>query len=302
MEKNHTLKALITEWLEIKKISVKISTYYRYVYIIEQYVLPFFGDISMKDLEDFNLNKFVINLQKTQSPTSIKNTMVIFKSILGYASKRYGYRFQLDFVAIPKAHTEELRVLSTKEKNKLEKFCLEKNNLRYLGIIICLNTGLRVGEICGLKWDCIDLERRSIKVTKTIQRVYNKEDKNSMVIIDVPKSQTSIRTIPISTKLYNILKPLKKQYNKNCYFLTGQADSFVEPRVYQKFFKNCVDDCKIKNFHFHQLRHTFATDCINVGMDTKSLSEVLGHSNVKITLDRYVHSSFQAKKKYLEKL
>ena len=302
MEQNHTLKAIIKEWLEIKQISVKTSTYYRYVYIIGQYILPFFGDITMKELEDFNFNKFVIYQQKTIGPVSIKNNMVMFKSILGYASKRYGYRFQLDFIAIPKTHTEELRVLSTKEKNKLEKYCLEKNDLRHLGIIICLNTGLRVGEICALKWDCIDLERRCIKVTKTIQRIYNKEDRNSMVVIDVPKSQTSIRTIPISTKLYNILKPLKKDYNKNCYFLSGSATVYKEPRTYQQFFKDCVEKCNINNFHFHQLRHTFATDCINVGMDTKSLSEVLGHSNVKITLDRYVHSSFQAKKKYLEKL
>ena len=302
MENKKKLNLVIDEWLQFKKIAVKESTYYRYLYIVNQYIIPYFEDIDLKELEQYNFNDFIENLLKILKPVSAKNVITILKYILNYAERKYDYRFHLDLVAIPKIHKEELRVLSIKEKLKLEKYCLKNNTLRDIGILVCLNTGLRIGEICALKWNCIDLERHCIRVKETMQRVYNKEENRSKVIIDVPKSQTSIRIIPISTKIYNILKPLKKQYSRNSYFLTGSIEEYIEPRNYQFMFKRCLDNCNIKEFHFHQLRHTFATDCVRVGMDTKSLSEVLGHSNVSITLEKYVHSSFNSKKKFLEKL
>lgn len=296
------LEKVIKEWLQFKKISIKESTYFRYVYIIDQYILPYFKDYDMKALVKCDFNVYIGNLLKFLSPTTVKNTIGVFKSILKYAQSKYGYTFNFDFVAVPKVHTEELRVLSKQEKNKLERYCKKNNTLRDIGILICLNTGLRIGEICALKWNCIDLDRHCIKVKRTMQRIYNKDDKKSIVKEDIPKTQKSERTIPISTKLYDILKPMKNNFSKNSYFLTGSEYNYIEPRNYQYMFKKCLKDCKIKDFHFHQLRHTFATDCINVGMDTKSLSEILGHTNVKVTLDKYVHSSFNSKRKYLEKL
>lgn len=296
------LEKVIKEWLQFKKISIKESTYFRYVYIIDQYILPYFKDYDMKALVKCDFNVYIGNLLKFLSPTTVKNTIGVFKSILKYAQSKYGYTFNFDFVAVPKVHTEELRVLSKQEKNKLERYCKKNNTLRDIGILICLNTGLRIGEICALKWNCIDLDRHCIKVKRTMQRIYNKDDKKSIVKEDIPKTQKSERTIPISTKLYDILKPMKNNFSKNSYFLTGSEYNYIEPKNYQYMFKKCLKDCKIKDFHFHQLRHTFATDCINVGMDTKSLSEILGHTNVKVTLDKYVHSSFNSKRKYLEKL
>lgn len=296
------LEKVIAEWLQFKKISIKESTYFRYVYIIDQYILPYFKDYDMKALVKYDFNIYIGNLLKFLSPITVKNTIGVFKSILKYAQSKYGYTFNFDFVAVPKVHTEELRVLSKQEKNKLERYCKKNNTLRDIGILICLNTGLRIGEICALKWNCIDLDRHCIKVKRTMQRIYNKDDKKSIVKEDIPKTQKSERTIPISTKLYDILKPMKNNFSKNSYFLTGSEYNYIEPRNYQYMFKKCLKDCKIKDFHFHQLRHTFATDCINVGMDTKSLSEILGHTNVKVTLDKYVHSSFNSKRKYLEKL
>lgn len=296
------LEKVITEWLQFKKNSIKESTYFRYVYIIDQYILPYFKDYDMKALVKYDFNVYIGNLLKFLSPTTVKNTIGVFKSILKYAQSKYGCTFNFDFVAVPKVHTEELRVLSKQEKNKLERYCKKNNTLRDIGILICLNTGLRIGEICALKWNCIDLDRHCIKVKRTMQRIYNKDDKKSIVKEDIPKTQKSERTIPISTKLYDILKPMKNNFSKNSYFLTGSEYNYIEPRNYQYMFKKCLKDCKIKDFHFHQLRHTFATDCINVGMDTKSLSEILGHTNVKVTLDKYVHSSFNSKRKYLEKL
>ena len=302
MNKNQTLNAIIEEWLQFKKITLKESTYYRYVYQINQYIMPHFKNMKMKELEKYDINKFVTELQKKLKASTLKSVVILLKSILSYSMKKYGYKFNFDFIVTPKVRKEEFKVLTAREKAKLEKHCLKNNTLRDIGIIVCLNTGLRIGEICALKWDCIDLEKRCIKVKQTMQRVYNKIDKKSCIVIDAPKSDSSIRSIPLSTKVYNILKPLKKKYSKNSYFLSGSAYTYIEPRNYQKMFKECMKACKIKNCHFHTLRHSFSTDCINVGMDAKSLSEILGHSDVRITLNRYVHSSVNTKKKFLEKL
>ena len=125
MEENKKLNTILEEWLNYKKITVKESTYYRYIYIVEQYIIPNFDDITMKELEHYDFNKYIEKLLEILQPVSVKNTMTIFKSILGFAEKKYGYRFNFDLIAIPKVHTEELRVLSTREKNKLEKYCLK---------------------------------------------------------------------------------------------------------------------------------------------------------------------------------
>ena len=253
MENEKTLKDIVEEWLKFKKITLKESTYFRYIYMINQYILPHFKNIKMKEIENYDFNLFVVQLMKTLKPTSIKNVISLLKSILYYGDKKYGYRYNFDFVAMPKVHKNELRVLSQREKIKLEKYCLKNNTLKHLGIIICLNTGLRIGEICALKWECIDLEKRVLKVRYTMQRIYNKIEKHSIVVIDTPKSESSVRTIPISTKLYNILKPLKKYYSNNSFFLTGLVEKFIEPRTYQRMFEKCMKDCKIKDLHFHRI-------------------------------------------------
>lgn len=205
-------------------------------------------------------------------------------------------------MSLPKINKKEIQILSNKEKQKLEKYCIEQNSLKSLGILICLNTGLRVGEVCALRWENIDFETRRIHVEKTIERIYSKEENKTIVIIDTPKSMTSIRTIPINSKLYNILKQMRGKCKKTDFVLTGLSDHYVEPRNYQYNFKEILKKSKIKRYKFHTLRHTFATNCIEAGMDIKSLSEILGHADVSITLNIYVHSSDKTKRKYLEKI
>lgn len=302
MNNDLKLKQIIEEWLQLKKITLKESTYCGYIYQINQYILPYFKDIDMEELEKYNINKFVESLMESLKPSTLKNVIILLKSILNYSMKKYNYKFNLEFIVTPKVHKKELKVLNSKEKTRLENYCLKNNDLRNIGIVICLNTGLRIGEICALKWNCINLDKHCIMVNQTMQRIYNKIDKKSTIVIDTPKTDNSIRTIPLSTKLYNILKPLKKQYPSNTYFLSGSSCKYIEPRNYQKRFRKCMKACKIKDCHFHTLRHSFSSECIDVGMDPKSLSEILGHSDVSITLNRYVHSNMNIKKRYLERL
>ena len=288
------------EWVEYKKVSIKESTYYNYVFIIDKYLKPEFKDKNIEKIQ--NYNSYIQKLLDNLSPKTVRDIVNVLKAILKYYEDEYNKILHVKRVSLPRLEKKKLDILSQKEKVKLEKYCSEKNDLKTLGIIVCLNTGMRVGEICSLKWKNIDLENKVIYVEKTLQRVYDKDTGNSNIIIDKPKTDCSIRSIPINQKLYEILKPLRKKYKDEDYFLSGKSDEVVEPRNYQYTFKSILKNCKLKPYKFHILRHTFATNCIEVGMDAKSLSEILGHSDVDVTLGIYVHSSDKIKKKYLEKL
>ncbi len=291
------------DWLNHKKISIKQSTYFKYLCSINKYILPELGNLSLNDIRNYDFNLFVEKLmQKKYSSKNIKNILYLLKSILHYIEEKYNYIFKIRNLIIPKENRKLLEILSNKEKNKLENYCINENTLKSLGIVVCLNTGLRIGEICALKWKNIDLNKQILHITCTMQRIYNVQEKKTIISIDSPKTKTSLRDIPISSKMYNILIKLKKKYNDEDFFLTGKTDKFIEPRNYQNTFKKILKKCKIKSYNFHILRHTFATNCVGIGMDIKSLSNILGHASVNITLNQYVHSSYKTQKKFLEKL
>lgn len=302
-DKSITLQKIIDSWLLYKKCKIKESTYYRYQYIIRKYILPNFGEKKAIYLEDYDFNLFINKLIETLSPKTTKDIIVVLKSILKYAERKYNFDFKLDLVSLPKYEPEEIEILSKKDKKQLEEMCYKNATFRNIGILVCLNTGIRIGEICALTWKNINLEKDTLVIDKTMQRIY-KDKNNTIVLIDTPKSKKSIREIPISKKMHSILREIKtrNKINGNEFFLTGEDDKFIEPRRYQYMFKKCLKECNIQDYHFHALRHTFATNCIEIGMDVKSLSEILGHASVDITLNKYVHSSLKTKKTYLEKL
>lgn len=290
------------KWLEMKKISIKESTYYNYMFIIDKYLMPTFKDANLRKLVDYNYNEFVQKLKINLSVKTVRDIGNVLKSILKYSQDEYKFTINLKSINMPKLNVTKIKVLNKREKGKLERYCLKQNTLKSLGVVVCLYTRLRIGELCALKWEDIDIEEKIIYVRKTLQRIYMEKENNSKIIINSPKTNSSVRRVPINNKLYEILKPLKKDYKNEDYFLTGSSEKYVEPRNYQNLFKIFLSECKVKPYKFHILRHTFATYCIEVGMDAKSLSEILGHSNVNITLSRYVHSSDKIKKKFLEKL
>lgn len=290
------------KWLEMKKNSIKESTYCNYMFIIDKYLMPTLRKTSLRKLIDYNYNNFIQELKTNLSVKTVRDITNVLKSILKYSQEEYTCSINLKSINMPKLNVAKIKVLNKREKGKLERYCLKQNTLKSLGVVVCLYTGLRIGELCALKWEDIDLEEKVIFVRKTLQRVYIEKENNSKIIINSPKTTSSIRRVPINNKLYEILKPLKKEYKNEDFFLTGSNEKYVEPRNYQNLFKLLLSECKVKPYKFHILRHTFATYCIEVGMDAKSLSEILGHSNVNITLSRYVHSSDKIKKKFLEKL
>ena len=298
--KRKDFEVVTEEWLKYKKNTVKKSTYYNYSYSVAKYLYPSFAGKNITKIK--NYNNFIEELSDTLSPKTVRDIITKLKEIINFYEEEHNTKLNIKKMSLPKMNKKEIQILSNKEKQKLEKYCIEQNSLKSLGILICLNTGLRVGEVCALRWENVDFETRRIHVEKTIERIYSKEENKTIVIIDTPKSITSVRTIPINSKLYNILKQIRGKSKKTDFVLTGSSEHYVEPRNYQYYFKEILKRSKVKKYKFHTLRHTFATNCIEAGMDIKSLSEILGHANVSITLNIYVHSSDKAKRKYLEKI
>lgn len=299
-KRKKNFRVVTEEWLKYKKNTVKKSTYYNYSYSVEKYLYPKFADQDITQIKDYN--DFIEKLTDTLAPKTVRDIITKLKEIINFYEEEHNTKLNIKKMSLPKMNKKEIQILSNKEKQKLEKYCIEQNSLKSLGILICLNTGLRIGEVCALRWENIDFESKKIHIEKTIERIYSKEENKTIVIIDTPKSITSVRTIPINSKLYNILKQIRGKSKKTDFVLAGSSEHYVEPRNYQYHFKEILKRSKVKKYKFHTLRHTFATNCIEAGMDIKSLSEILGHADVSITLNIYVHSSDKAKRKYLEKI
>lgn len=299
-KRRKNFRVVTEEWLKYKKNTVKKSTYYNYSYSVAKYLYPSFAGKNITKIK--NYNNFIEELSDTLSPKTVRDIVTKLKEIINFYEEEHNTKLNIKKMSLPKMNKKEIQILSNKERQKLEKYCIEQNSLKSLGILICLNTGLRIGEVCALRWENIDFESKKIHIEKTIERIYSKEENKTIVIIDTPKSITSVRTIPINSKLYNILKQIRGKRKKTDFVLTGSSEHYVEPRNYQYYFKEILKRSKVKKYKFHTLRHTFATNCIEAGMDIKSLSEILGHADVSITLNIYVHSSDKAKRKYLEKI
>ena len=293
---------IVENWLKIKKMDIKKSSYHNYEYMINRYIMPFLEGKKLVELEKYNFNDLVNKLSLELSPKTVRDIICILKSILHYIENEYKCHLKIEKIKYPKQDADNIIIFTDCEKKRIEKYCMKKNNLKELGILICLNTGLRIGEICALRWKDIDLDKRIIYVKTTLERIYDVKLRKTKIIIDKPKTRTSVREIPISNKLYSILKSLKKLYKDDDFFLTGKNEKYLEPRSYQCVYKKLLKDCKIKPHKFHCLRHSFASRCVEVGMDIKTLSEILGHANASITLNRYVHTSCKTKRKYLEKI
>lgn len=290
-------------WKEEKRQFVKKSTFAAYSLIVETHLQPAFGNltaITEKDVQDFVLHK----LNGGLSQKTIKDMLIVLRMILKFgAKKNYCVYAPIDVIFPTDRERQELEVLSIANQKKIMRFVEDNFTFRNLGIFICLSTGIRIGEICALTWDDIDIENGVIHIRKTIQRIYVKENgiKKTELLIDTPKTATSMRDIPMIKDLYEILKPLKKVVNNDYFVLTNEATP-TEPRTYRNYYKKLLDKLGIPPIKFHGLRHSFATRCIESKCDYKTVSVILGHSNISTTLNLYVHPNYEQKKKCIDKM
>lgn len=301
-------KDWIYTWLLEKKDYIKESTYANYSNNIFNHIIPKLGNYYLNELNHKVIQDFLLELSKNGrkdntgglAEKTIKDITIIIKgSIKKGINEDKIKHIELTF-NYPKDNKEnKLYVLTKREQNKITNYVLENINSRNIGLLISLYSGIRIGELCALKWEDVDFKKNCLTINKTIQRVYIK-DKNkniSKVIITTPKTKNANREIPINKDFLEILKKVKS--DKKHYILTGN-EKYIEPRTYRKYFNKVLDELKIKHFNFHSLRHTFATNCISLGVDYKTVSELLGHANVNITLNLYVHPRYSQKKKCID--
>lgn len=299
----------LENWLEYYvKPTVKNKTYSRYYEIVKKHLMPKLGNYALEDLKPFTLQRFITELMQNGnlktgqglSANSINGIIIVIRSSLSTAF-RLGLveEYAADKIKRPRTEEKTVSCFSALEQKKIEQAVMADKRDKMVGVILCLYTGLRLGELLALEWGDIDFSKCELSVSKTCHDGKD-EFGNYKKIIDTPKTASSKRVIPVPKQLIPLLKDTKKRSKSSYVIASGEKE--VSVRSYQRSFSLLQSKLKIPHHGFHALRHTFATRAIECGMDVKSLSEILGHKSPTITLNRYVHSLMAHKKEYMNRL
>lgn len=295
-------KDWLNEWLKLYvKPATKIRTYKKYKRQIELHILPALGEFELHELTATILQRFTVDLsEKGLSANTVNGIISVLKSSLKRAVLLDVTEREFT-AAIVRAKQREKQVdcFSKEEQRKIEKYILEKKKGNLFGVVLCLYTGLRIGELLALTWDDVDLQKGIMTVSKSCHDSW--ENGKYVKIIDTPKTDCSVRMIPIPKQLLARVKEHKKSSSGN-YVVIGKSIHGAQVRSYQKTFEMLLNRLHIAHKGFHSLRHTFATRALECGMDIKTLSEILGHKNPTITLKRYAHSMLEHKTEMMNRL
>ncbi len=290
-------------WKEDKKAIVKVSTYSAYLLILQNHILPYFGE--MTDVREADVQAFAMKkLQDGLCQKSIKDILVVLKMIVRFGAKNGWCDYVEWDIRFPTVQEKpQLDVLSVGNHRKMLDYIQSHFTFKNLGIYICLTGGLRIGEVCALQWKDVDIERGVLMIRKTVERVYilDGDQRHTELMIGHPKTMNSVREVPMTTELYRMLKPFRKVVNPDFYLLTNEPVP-TEPRTYRNYYKRLMEKLSIPQIKFHGLRHSFATRCIESNCDYKTVSVILGHSSINTTLNLYVHPNTEQKKKCIDKM
>lgn len=297
------------EWMNNMRPQVKESTNAKYQNILDRYLLPCLGEKKLNQITHELIEEHCRYLLtaggksgRGLSSKTVADTLSVLRSILHFAVRKGKYVPYDGTHLMIKHFPDPMRVLSRTEQTHLCKYLYSHMTPCHMGILICLFTGLRIGEVCALRWEDFSCKDRTFYVHQTLQRIQcrNNPEQKTKIIITSPKSRCSIRTIPVPHALLEILTEYKT--SGSGFVLTNSDSLFVEPRTMQNHFKRALQATGIERMNFHTTRHTFATRCIEMGFDVKTLSEILGHATVNITMNRYVHPTMELKKENMDKL
>lgn len=303
-----SFESVSLEWLYAQKPQLKTSSYAKYANLLNSYLIPSFGDIPIQSITRSEALRFSRELLMSGgmsgqglSPKTVNSIVSVLSNVLEYASRELAISTAFIGDISVRQPQKPMRVLSRLEQTTLSDQLRNEPNPCNLGILLCLYTGMRIGEICALTWGDVNIEEHYLFVHRSMQRVQTGENgAKTKIVIQTPKSDCSIRKIPIPDEMLQLLIQSKKQ--DDAFLLTGMIHSYMEPRSMENRFKTVTSICGIPNINFHALRHTFATRCVELGFDIKSLSEILGHASVNITLNRYVHPSMELKQENMNRL
>lgn len=314
--KNLLFNSVSLEWLDSIQVSLKPSSYAHYCFFVYNHINPYFQGRKFVEITNKDINQYIkqkvcngrLDGKGGLSAKTIKILSNILKAICHYAEETYDIPYCIKRINTPKLKRKDIQIFPEEEQAKIKKYVFENPSLANWSILLSLYTGMRIGEICALSWNDIDMENNVINIKNTVQRVQNQDattQHKTKIVIQSAKSENSIRKIPIPIEFKEkILSPLYKKYGqseKNIYFVTGK-NKCSEPRHLQFALAKLLEKCCIPKKNFHVLRHTFATNCIRMGFDVKTLSEILGHADVSITLNIYVHSSLEVKQDFMNLL
>lgn len=303
MTTQKTFAQIVELWKKDKQLYVKKSSFSAYVLLLENHLLPKFAEVS--SIEEEEVQQFVFQkLEQGLSQKSIKDVLIVLKMVMKFGAKYKWIQYTPFNIQYPTVReNQSIEVLTRTHQKKVMNYIQEHFTFRNLGVYICLCSGMRIGEICALTWEDIDTDNGIINIRKTIQRIYIIEDgkRRTELLLDTPKTKNSIREVPMSRDLLRMLKPFKKIVNPLFYVLTNDAQP-TEPRTYRSYYKNLMKQLEIPEIKFHGLRHSFATRCIESKCDYKTVSVLLGHSNISTTLNLYVHPNLEQKKKAIDQM
>jgi len=297
---------VLAEWLEVQALRVKPSSHEKFRNLVNGHIVPSLGELSLAEISTTRLTRFLQEKAKHGrldgrgglSVSSLQSLLLILKSSLDYAARERYMQPMAFSIKCPEIPREAAKALTTKEQARLERTLCGTLDTSKLGILICLYTGMRIGEVCALLWSDIDLTQGLIHVRRTVQRLQIADNSKTALSIGSPKSECSRRSVPFPPCLR---APLRRFYGRpDAHILTGNNKP-MEPRTYQYRFQRYVADADLAGVNFHMLRHSFATRFIELGGDAKTLSELLGHKSVEITLNKYVHPTLDMKRRQMER-
>ena len=302
-------KEWLSNWLEnYVQPSAKQRTYTRYKEIVEQHIITQLGDLELSEITPYVLQCYVTELLKCGnlrtgkglSANSVNSIITVIQNTLKTAYSIGMIReYTGDKIKRPKTSEKKIECFSVGEQKKIEQYVLNEESTKLFGVLLCLYTGLRIGELLALEWADIDMSKGELRVNKTCH--YGKDENDVFGrITDIPKTQSSIRTIPIPKQLMPRLREVKKKSLST--HIVANGSNLISIRSYQRSFSTLLKKINIPHRGFHSLRHTFATRALECGMDVKTLSEILGHKNPTVTLNRYTHSLMEHKKEMMNKL
>lgn len=295
-----TFQEVARIWSAAKRPIIKHATMCAYMLTLQTHLLPYFGTetaISESDVQKFVLDKLSSGLAKK----TVRDIVAVLKSIVKYGNKHGIFHFEEWEIEYPTQTENKLPpTLSLNHQRILMRHLLEQPTPQNIGVLLALCTGMRIGEVCALKWEDVDFAQKTVIVKHTVGRIYNCELKSTERVHSSPKTKNSCREIPISKQLFQALKMVRKQSQSP--YVVGTSTQSKDPRSYRDFFARLLKRLNIPHIVFHGLRHTFATRCIESQCDYKTVSAILGHSNIATTLNLYVHPNINQKQRCIERM
>ena len=296
-----SFKEVCRQWELEKAKFIKPTSLAAYSLTLRYHLEPRFktlGDISPESVQRLADEE----LESGNSPTTVKGIILVLKMVIRYC-ERNGWMPERKYeVTYPKRKEKQNPQVLLLEEEKLMLSWLDRNpSPANLGLIICLCCGLRIGEVCALRWEDVDVRRCVIHIRRTVHRIYDRErpDKKSQLTLGVPKTEDSRRDVPVSHYLTNILKKVYLDTYSEQYIVSGKEKP-MDPQTFRNHFKKVARILEIPARKVHSLRHTFATRCVESKCDFKTLSSLLGHADITTTLNLYVHPGIEQKRRCIE--